>query len=166
MNPDIFNDISYGVYVVSSVDGDRPTGCIVNSIIQVSAVPATMAISIHHDNFTTECIEKTGVFAISILSEKTDPKTISVFGFRSGRNYDKFAVFPYRRVDNLPVLEDSCGYILCKVIGRMESPTHTVFLGEVTDGDVIGTDTAPMTYAFYHRELKGKTSANAPTFKH
>jgi len=158
-------NISYGVYVISSMDGDRPTGCIANSVMQVTAEPATIAISINHDNFTNECIKKENKFAISILLETTDPSIIGTFGFKSSRNTNKFNGVSYEMKENLPVLKDSRGYIICKVIDKMETETHTVFLGEVVDGDVFNESGQVMTYAYYYNVIKGKSPKNAPTYR-
>lgn len=163
MNPNVFRNLSYGVYVVSTLDGERKTGCIANSIMQITSTPATVALSMNHDNFTNSCISKTGTFAISILSEESDPSIIGRFGFQSGREVDKFDGIDHETKESLPVITDSCGYIVCKVIDKMETSTHTVFLGEVTDGDVAGTSPA-MTYAYYHKVVKGKSPKNAPTY--
>ncbi|HHW00086.1 MAG TPA: flavin reductase [Clostridiaceae bacterium] len=164
MNMNVLWNISYGVYVISSMDGDRPTGCIANSVMQVTAEPATIAISISHDNFTNECIKKENKFAISILLETTDPSVIGTFGFKSGRDTNKFDGVAYEMKENLPVLKDSRGYIICKVIDKMETETHTVFLGEVIDGDVFNESGQVMTYAYYHKVIKGKSPKNAPTY--
>lgn len=164
MNSNIFRSMSYGVYIISTTDGERPTGCTANSVMQITSVPATIAVSINHNNFTNECITQTGSFAISILSEQSDPRIIGVFGFRTGKTVDKFAEIPYEEKLGMPVVKDSCGYIVCKVINRMETETHTVFLGEVIEGDVFEGQKNPMTYAYYHRELKGKSPQNAPTY--
>lgn len=165
MNPDIFFSLSYGVYIVSAMDGVRPTGCTVNCAMQITAEPATIAVSISHNNFTNGCIEKNGTFAISILSEKTDPRIIGMFGFQSGKTADKFANFAFEMKEGLPVIKDSCGYIICRVINKMETDTHTVFLGDVIEGDVFENHNNPMTYAYYHRELRGKSPKNAPTYR-
>jgi len=164
MNPKVFWNISYGVYIISSMDSDRPTGCIANSVMQVTASPATIAVSINHYNFTNECIKKTNKFAISILLETTDPSIIGTFGFKSGRDFNKFDGVSYEMKENLPVYKDSCGYIICNVIGKMETETHTVFLGEVIDGDVLNESGQVMTYAYYHKVIKGKSPKNAPTY--
>ncbi len=163
MNMTALYSLSYGVYVVSTLDGDRPTGCTANSAMQVTAEPATIAVSINHDNFTNQCIEKTGKFVINILGEHTDPKIIGNFGFRSGKDIDKFDTCDSTTCHGLPVLKDSVAYIVCKVINKMESATHTVFLGEVEDCDVVKDDT-PMTYSYYHNVIKGKSPKNAPTY--
>ena len=103
--------MSYGVYVVSAYDEEkgRSTGCTANSVMQVTAEPATVAVSVNHVNHTHACIEKTGKFAVSILAESSKPLIIGTFGFRSGRDFDKFAGFDTREVDGLQVLNDACG---------------------------------------------------------
>lgn len=163
MNKNVFRNFSYGVYVVSTLDGERPTGCVANSIMQITSSPATVAVSINHDNFTNSCISSTGKFAVSILSEATDPSLIGQFGFQSGKDINKFENVVYDTIDELPVIKDSCGFITCKVIDTMETSTHTIFLGEVVEGDVLSKDPA-MSYAYYHNVVKGKSPKNAPTY--
>ena len=163
MNTNIFRKLSYGVYVVSTWDNGRATGCTANSAMQITSSPATIAVSINHDNYTNHCIQETGKFAISILAEDSDPSIIGTFGFHSGSSMDKFESVKYSVEDHLPVVSDSCGYIVCKVIDKMETATHTVFLGEVTGGEVFG-DRQAMTYAYYHKVVKGKSPKNAPTY--
>lgn len=163
MNTNIFRKLSYGVYVVSTWDNGRATGCTANSAMQITSSPATIAVSINHDNYTNQCIENSGKFAISILAEDSEPSIIGTFGFRSGRDTDKFDMVDYSVKDYMPVVNDSCGYIVCNVIDKMETATHTVFLGEVVGGDTFG-DREAMTYAYYHKVVKGKSPKNAPTY--
>lgn len=163
MNKNVFRNLSYGVYVVSTLDGARHTGCIANSIMQITSSPASIAVSMNHDNYTNGCIEKNGMFAVSILSEASDPSLIGQFGFQSGKDTNKFDNVDYSVKEGLPVINDSCGYIVCRVIDKMETSTHTVFLGEVVDGDILDS-TPAMTYAYYHNVVKGKSPKNAPTY--
>lgn len=163
MNNNVFRNLSYGVYVISTWDNGRATGCTANSAMQITSSPATVAISINHNNHTNSCIKDTGRFAISILSEKSDPMIIGTFGFYSGKEKNKFDEVENKIFANMPVVSDACGYITCEVIDTMETETHTVFLGRVLDGDVNGKDT-PMTYAYYHNVVKGKSPKNAPTY--
>ena len=142
---------------------EKPTGCIINSAMQITSEPATVAISVNHSNFTNECIKKTNKFSLSILGEKTESSLIGKFGFRSGREIDKYEEFKYEIHDDLPVITASTGYITCKVINTMETSTHTVFLGEVIGGELLNDDN-PMTYAYYHAVLKGKSPKAAPTY--
>ncbi len=163
MNKKVLRNLSYGVYVISTLDGDRHTGCVANSVMQITSSPATVAVSMNHDNYTNSCIQKCGKFAVSILSEKTDPGLIGQFGFQSGKDTDKFASVKYTVKESVAIPLDTCGYIVCKVIDKMETSTHTVFLGEVIDGDITGEAPA-MTYAYYHNVVKGRSPKNAPTY--
>ena len=86
-NKNVLWDFTYGVYIVSSFDEKRPTGCIANSVAQVTNTK--IMASINHSNYTNSVIKKSGYFAISILSEKSDPNLISVFGFTSGENKNR-----------------------------------------------------------------------------
>lgn len=164
MNKNVFRSLSYGLYIVTTMEGERPVGCTANSAMQITSTPATIAVSINHDNYTNGCIEKTGKFAISILSTNSDPSLIGTFGFYSSKEHDKFENTPYKMVDGLPVITDSNGYIVCRVINKMETSTHTVFLGEVIEGDVFDGETPAMTYTYYHKVIKGTSPKNAPTY--
>ena len=113
---DVTTKLSYGLYVLTSWSDGKPVGCIVNCAMQITAIPASFAVSVNHDNFTTECIKKTGKFAICILAEDSDPSLIGTFGFKSGRDIDKFDKVGYTVESRLPVINDSCGFIVCDVI--------------------------------------------------
>ena len=164
MNTDIFTKLSYGLYIVSTMDDGRATGCVANAAMQITATPATIAISINHNNYTNECIKKFGLFSVSILAEDSDASLIGQFGFKSGRDNHKFMGVDFDIVEKVPVVKDTCGYVVCKVIDKMEAPTHTVFLGEVIGGEVFENNRQPMTYAYYHNVIKGKSPKNAPTY--
>ena len=163
MNINVFHNLSYGVYIVSTLDGERPTGCVANSIMQITASPATLAVSMNHDNYTNSCMKRNGTFAVSILSEESDPGLIGTFGFQSGKNTDKFAAVDHVMKDGLPVVSDACGYLTCRIIDTMETSTHTVFLAEIMDGDLL-LNVPAMTYSYYHKVVKGKSPKNAPTY--
>jgi len=159
----VFNDLSYGLYIVTTMDENRPTGCTINSAIQITAEPVTIAVSINHDNYTNHCMKNSGVFALNILSEESKPELIGRFGFRSGKECDKFDGIEYDTVNGAPVIGDGCGYIVCKVINVMETTTHTLFLGEVISAKKISAHT-PMTYSYYHNVIKGGHHKNSPTY--
>ncbi|XCP83627.1 flavin reductase [Roseburia hominis] len=164
MNTKIFRNMSYGVYIVGTMDGDRPTGCVANSIMQITSSPATIAASINHDNYTNACIEKSGIFSFSILAEDSPADLIGTFGFQSGKDIDKFAGVDYEMAEGAPVLKKTCGYVVCRVIDKMETATHTVFLGEVIAAEVYEGAAPEMTYSYYHKVVKGKSPKNAPTY--
>lgn len=163
MNNIAFQKLSYGVYVVSTWDNGRATGCTANSAMQITSEPTTIAVSINHNNYTNECIRNTGKFAISVLGENSEPGIIGGFGFRSGRDCNKFDGVEQLVKGYLPVVADACAYVVCDVVDKMETETHTVFLGKVVDADVLKED-VPMTYAYYHNVIKGKSPKNAPTY--
>lgn len=161
MNTKVLRDLSYGVYVVSTNDKDKNVGCILNSVMQITT--NKIAISVNHDNYTNKCINDTNKFLISILSEDCDPSLIGTFGYNTSKKINKFENVNYLEKEGIPVINDSCGYIICKVVDKMESDTHTVFLGEIISCDKLN-EKPPMTYSFYHEKLKGKTPKNAPTY--
>lgn len=164
MDAMVFRKMSYGVYILTTMDKERPTGCTVNSIMQITSEPATVAVSVNHDNYTNGCIEKEQKFAFNILSEQSDPSLIGIFGFQSGKDTDKFDGLSWEPKSGVPVLSGTNGYVVCKVIDKMETSTHTVFLGEVIDGKLLDADTPQMTYAYYHQVIRGKSPKNAPTY--
>lgn len=161
MNKNVLRNLSYGVYVVSTVCNGKPTGCIANSAMQVTH--DTIAVSINHENYTNECIKNYGKFAISILGVDVNDNIIPVFGFQSGRDIDKFKNVEVKHVDGLDVIEDSTGYVICEVIDKLETETHTIFLGRITDCDAL-KEQIPMSYAYYHKVKKGNSPKAAPTF--
>lgn len=163
MNNNVFRNLSYGVYIVSCKINEKYTGCTVNSIMQITSEPATIALSVNHDNYTHFCINEEKEFAVSILSEESNPLSIGTFGFRSGRDFDKFGAIPYTVIDGLPVIKDACAYLICKLTDKIETKTHTLFLADVINGDFIDNKT-PMTYSYYHNVIKGKSPKTAPTY--
>ena len=163
MDKKVLRNLSYGVYLVSVNDDDRPTGCIANSAMQITSSPVTIAVSINHDNYTHQCIVNEGKFALNILGEKVNPALIGTFGFQSGKNINKFEGISYHLIDEIPVVDEAIGFITMKVIGSLETSTHTVFLAEAADGEMQSQDKA-MTYAYYHNVVKGKSPKTAPTY--
>jgi flavin reductase (DIM6/NTAB) family NADH-FMN oxidoreductase RutF len=104
--------------------------------MQITSKPATIAISVNHNNYTNQCIEKSNKFAVSVLSINSDSSIIGTFGFKSGKDVNKFESVKYNILDELPVLADCCAYIICEVINKMETDTHTVFLGKVLNAEI------------------------------
>lgn len=164
MNLTALFQLSYGVYVVSAMDGDRYNGCIANSVMQVTAEPPALAVSINKDSFTYDCIRESGRFSISILKEDSNPRLIGTFGFQKGRFHNKFDGVRYEEKDGLPILSEACAYALCNVRETLDAGTHMIFLADIVDCDHISEGT-PMTYAYYHRVIKGKSPKEAPTYQ-
>ncbi len=159
-------DLSYGVYVVGSLDGSKPVGCLANAAMQITAEPMTMAVSLNKQNFTEDAVRKSGYFTLSILSEEVSQDTIGKFGFQSSKDINKFEGTNWKKVGStgLPVVDDkSCAWILCRVIKEVDVLTHTIYIGEIVDMDKLSKE-SPMTYDYYHKVKKGKTSDKAPTY--
>lgn len=159
--------LSYGMYAIGTLDDERPTGCIVNTAIQITNENPMIAISMNKRNFTYEAIQATGKFAISILSEKTNQNVIARLGFSSGRDTNKFEgdFFEWMYFDGMPaVKENACGYIAADVLHVEDAETHAVILARVSN-TMKGIDLAPMTYKYYHEVIKGKAPKNAPTYQ-
>jgi len=166
MNLDTLFNISYGLYVVSSVIDGEINAQLANTVFQVTSKPTTIAISISKQNFTHQFIEDSKVFSVSIISDKWTLMEIGKFGFRTGRDFDKFSDCNYKIGKNgAPIiLSDTVGYFECKVISSLDAGSHTIFLGEVIEADNI-SNLNPMTYNYYYKVIKGKVPPNAPTFR-
>jgi flavin reductase (DIM6/NTAB) family NADH-FMN oxidoreductase RutF len=147
--------ITYGLYVVTSIDGARMNGQICNTLFQVTSDPPRIAIGINHVNLTHEFIERSGVFAASILG-RDDQRIVRRFGYRSGRDFDKLKGVPVRiGKTGCPILEESIGYIECRVLPdkTIDAGTHSIFVGEVI-GAGFFRDAESLTYEHY-RATKG-----------
>ena len=158
------NDITYGLYLVSSTDDDgRKSALVVNTAFQVTASPAEIAVSINKDSFTRELILKSGKFAVLPLEEKTPFAFIGQFGFRSGRTFQKFENIDFSVGENGSplIVSHTLAAIEATVLQMIDLPTHTLFIGEVTHTQVFIPDGKPLTYEYYRTVLKGKTPAGA-----
>lgn len=163
----LFN-LTYGLHVLGSIDVDRadaPVGCIINTAVQITATPSTLAVSCNKDNYTNQCIAKSSLFTLSILTENVNESIIGTFGFSSSKDKNKYEGLSYFQTANgLPVLNAGvCSYLECKVINKVDCYTHTIFIAEIVDAKILASD-KPMTYDYYHRVIKGKAPKNAPTY--
>lgn len=159
--------LSYGMYAIGTMDGERPTGCIVNTVVQITSDNPVIAVSMNKNNYTADCIEKTQRFAVSVLSTNTNQNVIAKLGFTSGRDTDKFAgdIFNWEYWHKLPVINEDCvAQITAEVIAMHEMETHYVILARVEDARVT-SDYDPMTYKYYHEVIKGRAPKNAPTYQ-
>jgi len=157
--------LSYGVYIVSSVKDGRYNGQIANTVFQVTSEPPTIAVSINRNNLTWEYIKASRVFSASVLCQATPIPFIGRFGFKSGRDTDKFAGVNYKiGTTGAPVvLENATAYLEGRVIKEVDVDTHTLFIAEVVDAGVISEDVC-MTYDYYHQVKGLKTPRAAATY--
>lgn len=166
MNLDAFFKLSYGLYIVSSFDGDHMTGHISNTVFQVTASPAKFAIATNKDNLTTDYIKKSKVFSISILEQNVDLEFLGPWGFKSGRDENKFASINYKiGSTGAPIIIDkTVAWFECKVTDTIDTGTHILFIGELVDYDLMQEDTTPLTYDHYRSVIKGISPKNSPTY--
>lgn len=165
MNTKALHMISYGLYVIGSRKGDRINGQICNTVVQVSSEPPIISACINKENLTHEYIEDSGVFSASILAQDTPLNLIGRFGFKSGRDIDKFDGINYKLGETqAPIaLDNTLAYLEAKVINSVDVGTHTIFIGDLVDAEVIA-EGEPMTYAYYHLVKRGTTPKTAPSF--
>lgn len=165
MEPKTFYKLGYGLYVVSSKKDKRFNGQIATTVFQITSKPPTIAVSINKKNLTHNFILASKLFTVSILSTETPMKFIGRFGFKSGREIDKFEGVDYQvGVTGTPiVLENSIGYLETEVINTLDVGTHVVVVGKVVDAQIL-KDGEPMTYAYYHEVKGGKAPKAAPTY--
>ncbi len=150
---------SYGLFVLTAKDGEKDNGCIINTAAQLTDTPKRINIAVNKANYTHDMIMKTGVFNVSVLSELASFDTFKRFGFASGRDTDKFEGFEgscQRSANGLYyVTEGVNSFISAKVIDTHDYGTHTLFIAEVTEAQVISPDPS-VTYAYYFAHIKPK----------
>ena len=159
------NQISYGLFVLSTRSGEKDNACIVNTVCQVTSNPRVITVAVNRDNYTRDLILESGVFNVSILTEEAPFSLFQEFGFRSGRDCDKFdgrdacarsanGVYFITRFAN--------AFLSAKVLSSTELSTHTLFLAEVTEAQKLSSIPSA-TYAYYHAHIKPQTKKPAPS---
>lgn len=156
----LFN-LSYGLYVVTSNDGTKHNGCIVNTVMQLTDTPLTVGVCINKVNYSYDVIKNSGIMNVNCLSEGAPFDTFERFGFASGRDKDKLSDVSYDTSSNgLAVLKNNINaFISLKVISYTDLGTHGLFVCEVTEAEVL-SDAASVTYTYYQNNIKPKTDAN------
>ena len=156
-DPTAMFNIGYGLYVVTSHDGKKDNGLIVNTVTQVTSTPNRIAVTINKDNYSHHVIKQTGKMNINCLTVDAPFSVFEAFGFRSGRNVDKFADCQPLRSDNglvvLPRYINS--FMSLKVEQYVDLDTHGMFICSVTEARVL-SDRETMAYAYYHANVKPK----------
>ena len=149
--------IGYGLYVVTSNDGKKDNGLIVNTVTQVTDAPNRIAVCINKQNYSHHVIRHTGIMNVNCLSVDAPFSVFESFGFRSGRNTDKFADCKTLRSDNgLVFLSQYINAMMSlKVEQYVDLDTHGMFLCSVTEARVI-SDRETMTYSYYQENVKPK----------
>jgi ferric-chelate reductase [NAD(P)H] len=157
--------IQYGMYVITTKWENQLNGQIATTLFQVTNSPIKIAICLSKKTYTHELIQKSNVFSAAILEKDTPMKFIGTFGFRCGRECDKFCNVNYATdLTGCPLILDHSLVIMeASVVQQLDVGTHTLFIGilegakKIKDGDA-------MTYEYYHTVVKGKSPENAPTY--
>lgn len=167
MNNKAIFKISYGLFVLSVKDSDKANGCIVNTVMQVTSSPDRVSVAVSKENYTHDILMETKEFTASVISEKADFELFRHFGFQSGADCDKFADYSnYENASNeIPYIKKGCNSYICgKITDSMDLGTHTLFIADVTDMDII--DDAPSaTYEYYHKNIKPAADTKNVTSK-
>ena len=152
----LFN-IGYGLYVVTSNDGKKDNGLIVNTVTQLTNTPNRVAVAINKANYSHHVIKQTGIMNVNCLSTDAPFSVFERFGFQSGRTADKFAGLAPLRSDNglafLPRYINS--FMSLKVEQYLDFDTHGLFVCSITEARVISS-VETMTYTYYQNNVKPK----------
>jgi len=157
MDMSAMNKITYGLYVLTARCGSFSNGCIINTLAQVTSSPNRVSITVNKSNYTCYMIAQSGRFNVSMIDESAPFSLFTRFGFCTGRWEDKFLGHEIARSGNgIPYIpENTCAYLSGEVVSSVDLGTHIMFIADVTDAAVL-SDKAPMTYAFYHANVKPK----------
>lgn len=149
--------IGYGLYVVTSNDGKKDNGLIVNTVIQLTDTPNRVAVNINKANYSHHVIKQTGVLNVNCLSTEAPFSVFQQFGFQTGRSVDKFAGQTVRRSDNGLVFLDKYinAFMSLKVEDYVDLGTHGMFICSVTEARVMSNQET-MTYTYYQNNVKPK----------
>ena len=158
--------LSYPMCILSSKKDGRLDGCIVNTVFQIVPEPPMVALSLNRECLTHEYVADSKVIAVSILSEEAPLPFIGRFGFRSGRDIDKFDKVRYRiGWTGAPiVLDNTVGFLEAEVTKAIEVVTHTLFMAKIVACRTLDDSKPPMTYAYYRDVKHGRTPKSAATY--
>ena len=157
--------LSYGLFVVTAKEGEKDNGCITNTVMQVTSSPNRISLAVNKENYTHDMILHTGKFSVSVISEQASFDLFRHFWFQSGKDKDKFEDFQnvQRKENGLYVItEGTNAWLSAKVIQSIDLGSHTLFLAEVEDGEVI-SESPSATYAYYQNVIKPKTETTKKT---
>jgi flavin reductase (DIM6/NTAB) family NADH-FMN oxidoreductase RutF/rubredoxin len=165
MNSKAYGKIGYGMYIITAMENQKFNGQIANTVFQVTSNPPSIAVSISKENLTHQLILSSRKFTVSIMSQKAPMAFIGRFGFRSGRDINKFEGIQYKiGQTGLPIVIDyTVAYLEAELIQEIDCSSHTIFIGQIVANEVISNE-EPMTYEYYHTVKGGKSPNNAPTF--
>ena len=149
--------LGYGLYVITSSDGQKDNGMIGNTVMQVASDPTLIAVGINKANYSHDVIKRTGVMNVNCLSVDAPFALFKRFGFQSGRDTDKFRYDEPCRSENGLVFLDafSNAFMSLKVESYVDTGSHGLFICSITEARVL-SKAESMTYAYYHANVKPK----------
>lgn len=155
MNDKAMTKIMYGLFILTAKDGEKDNGCVVNTVAQVTYKPDKIAVAVNKENLTHDMIMKTGVFNVSVLTENSKFETYKHWGFQSGKDTDKTESIEFSRSENglIYLTEDTNAFISAKVCTSVDLGTHTMFIADVTDAEVL-SDENSVSYEYYQKNIK------------
>ena len=158
--------LSYGMHILGSKKDGSFSGCIVNTVFQLIPEPPMVAVSLNKDCLTHQYISESRVFSVSVLAEDTPMPLIGRFGFRSGRDINKFEKLNCRtgQTGAPIVLENTVAFLEAEVTGSVDIVTHTLFIAKIVSCETLDETRPPMTYAYYRDVKHGKTPKSAATY--
>lgn len=157
--------LSYGLFVLTAKEAGKDNGCIINTAIQAASEPNQLSVCVNKLNYTHDMVLRTGEFTVSVLSQNAKFDLFKQFGFQSGRDVDKFENFNAcaRGTTGIYyITEGTNAYISVKVKKTEDLGSHTMFIGEITDMEVL-SDAPSVTYAYYLENIKPKPQAVGKT---
>ena len=160
VNQDALFKISYGLYVVTCKEGEKDNGIIVNTVTQVTNTPNRIAVILNKESLSLKIIKDTGIMNINCLTEQTPFSVIENFGFKSGRETDKFSNTDFTRSKNsVAVLKKfTNAYISLKTEQYIDIDTHGMFICTITESGIINEEKS-LTYSYYQDNIKPKVKA-------
>lgn len=158
--------LSYGMCILSSKAGDKINGCIVNTVFQLTPDPPVVAVSVNKQCLTHQFISESRLFAVSILSEAAQMSFIGRFGFRTGRDINKFEQVKYRTgTTGAPIiLDNTIAFLEAELTHSIDVGSHTLFIGRVIACETLDDSAYPLTYAYYRDVRHGRTPKSAATY--
>src|SRR3989304_5896350 len=166
INIEAFYKVTYGLFIVSSKINNKYNGFISNAVFQVTAEPAQFAVCCNKDNYTAEYISQSSVFSISVLQKDTPAALIGLFGYRSGKDVNKFEKINYiTGISGVPiVIDNTIAWFECRLNQTVDAGSHLIFIGELINSNITAINDDPLTYTYYREVKKGVAPKNAPTY--
>ena len=158
------NNITYGLFLLCATDEGKDNACIINTFQQVTVNPARVSVTVQKSTHTHDMIKKTGLFNVCSLTEETPFALFENFGFKSGRDVNKFTGayldMPYGENGVIYLNRFVNAVFSGKVVSEVDLGTHTLFIADLTDAMNI-TAKHSITYAYYHKNTKPQPQSTA-----